>query len=644
MLAASTALAILPGAVLAQQEMTTLLLDDIVITASGHAQTLPDAPATISVIDGAEIASKPYASVVDVLRDVPGVVVNGTSTRSGAESISIRGMGQDYVLMLVDGKPLGNSSEATYNGYGSGQITSYLPPPSAIERIEVIRGPMSSLYGTAASGGVINVITRPVAPEWAGELTLGTTLRADSDAGDSHEGRFYLSGPVIADRVGLALFGSVNHRGGNVVETARDGVQVQDVTRRSLGARLDWRLTEMQDLRFELSTNTSDTASLTEAGTIGGIDVNRTNYGATHNLRWGGGQETTSFLTYEDVRFDNAGMESAYNQLTLNSRTTFSWGRHDLTAGIEYRDEETRHNPGRIPEDVDPVMTRWQWALFGEDNYALTDDLTFTLGLRHDHNERYGAHFTPRAYAVWHATPTLTLKGGVSGGYKTPQLKQADSSIFEPAGRGAGWDQGNTLLMPEESINYEIGMAWEAASGVQLGLTAYRTDFTNKIDRERICSVADDIPPGVTDCRGRDWIQQYVNRDKARLNGIELTADYGIGDFDLSFNYTYADSEITEGPGAGDPFNSLPLHVANFGVEWQPAGPLSLWGDLQYRSETRETSGDTIGAHVIATVGADYQFNDRVMGTAAVYNATNRTFGSDYGDGRRLYLGLTSSF
>ena len=640
-LLATTALIAAPAASFAQEQIT---LDEVVITASGHAQSLPDAPATVTIIDGDEIASKPYATVVDALKNVPGVVVGGTSTRSGAASISMRGMGQDYVLMLVDGKPLGNSGEASYNGYGSGQITTYLPPPSAIERIEVIRGPMSSLYGTAASGGVINIITKPVADEWSGSLTLGTTLHQHSEDGNSHEGRFYISGPLIADRLGLSLYGSVHGLDGRILDTGRDGVQTQDVTRRSLGARLDWRLTEGQDLRFEASTNTSDTTSFTEDGGTGGIEADRKSYGLTHSLNWGDGFETTSFLTYEDVGFDNAGMTSAYNQLTLNSRTGFVWGRHNLTAGFEYRDEETRHNTSRVPEDVDPNMTRSQWAVFAEDNIQVTDDFMLTLGLRYDDNERYGSHITPRVYGVWHATPELTVKGGVSGGYKTPQLKQADSNIYEPAGRGAGWDQGNTNLKPEESTNYEIGLAWQGPSGLQLGATAYHTRFTNKIDRDRVCSVADDIPPGVADCRGRDWVQQYVNRDRAELNGVELTADYTLGDVDLSFNYTYADSKITAGTNVGERFNSLPLHVANLGVDWQASDAVSLWGDMQYRSTTRDPNADVIGDHVIVDAGVDYQFNERVTGALAVYNLTDKRFDTNYGDGRRLYLGLTSTF
>ena len=212
--------------------------------------------------------------------------------------------------------------------------------------------------------------------------------------------------------------------------------------------------------RFDTAYSSQDTTSTPVGGEPGGIRVKRMNYGLSHDITWGDDYRTDSFLTHEDVDFENGSNVSGYKLLNLNSKTALSLGRHDLTVGIDYRDETTRHDPDRV--SVNPKMSRWNWALFGEDSFHLTDDLTLTFGLRYDDNQRYGSQITPRAYAVWHANPALTLKGGVSGGYKTPTLKQADSNIFEPSGGdGRARDQGNTDLKPEESTNYEIGAIWE---------------------------------------------------------------------------------------------------------------------------------------------------------------------------------------
>jgi len=609
------------------------LLETLVVTATGNAQTIPEAPATVTVIDAEEINSKPYASIADILRDVPGVVLGTTSAKSGSPSISMRGMGETYVLTMVDGRPVGNSNEATYNGFGVGVGTSHLPPPSAIERIEIIRGPMSSLYGTAALGGVINIITKPVSDVWTGTITGGTTIYENSDDGSSYEGRFYASGPLIPNMLGLTLYGSLHNRFDHLL-TDRS---VQDVGRNNLGGKLSWRISENRDAALEIARNRYDSES--SSGTSGGIGIERMNYSLTHRLRWGNGYETNSFVNYEDVGFVNGANVSGYSQLNLNSKTSLTFGRHDLTVGGDFRSEVTRHSPLRLPDGIDPIMTRWNAAVFGEDNWHILDNFTATVGLRYDHNERYGSHFTPRLYGVWDVSQSVIVKGGMSGGYKVPQLKQADDNIIEPAGGGRGWDQGNTNLKPEESTNYEVGVVWMSDLGFQLGVTAYHTRFRNKIDRERIC---EDLV-GLT-CRGRQYIAQYVNRDAAELNGVEVTLDFPVSAVDVSLNYTYADSRITKGTNVGQRFNNLPVHVANLGLDWNATDALNVWGKAQYRSETFDSNTSRVPDHFVFDIGMNYTFNDHVQAHFGVYNVGNVTFDNDYIDGRRYYLGMTSRF
>lgn len=121
-------------------------LDTVVITASGFEQTVADAPASITVVPRAELEKRAYKDVTDALRDVPGVVVTGGGSSS---DISIRGMAAGYTMLLVDGRRQ-NSRETRPNSDGAGIEQGWLPPLNAIDRIEVIRGPMSSLYGVWA--------------------------------------------------------------------------------------------------------------------------------------------------------------------------------------------------------------------------------------------------------------------------------------------------------------------------------------------------------------------------------------------------------------------------------------------------------------------------------------------------------------
>lgn len=127
----------------------------MVVTAAGFEQRVEDAPASITVIEGEELRPKSYRDLGDAVRDVEGATVNGGADE---QYISIRGMPGDYTLILVDGKRQ-SARESRTNG-NSGYEQSFVPPAATIERIEVVRGPMSSLYGSDAIGGVINVITR----------------------------------------------------------------------------------------------------------------------------------------------------------------------------------------------------------------------------------------------------------------------------------------------------------------------------------------------------------------------------------------------------------------------------------------------------------------------------------------------------
>src|SRR5690625_928186 len=133
-------------------------LENVVVSATGFEQMVEDAPASITVIPRSELEKKSFRDVTDALKDVPGVVITGGGSQS---DISMRGMAPGYTMILVDGKRV-SSRETRPNSDGPGIEQGWLPPMQAIERIEVVRGPMSSLYGSDAMGGVVNIITRKV--------------------------------------------------------------------------------------------------------------------------------------------------------------------------------------------------------------------------------------------------------------------------------------------------------------------------------------------------------------------------------------------------------------------------------------------------------------------------------------------------
>ncbi len=187
-----------------------LAVDDdgetMVVTASSVEQNLKDAPASISVITQEDLQRKPVQNLKDVLKEVPGVQL--TNEGDNRKGVSIRGLDSSYTLILVDGKRV-NSRNAVFrhNDFDLNWI-----PVDSIERIEVVRGPMSSLYGSDALGGVVNIITKKIGQKWSGTVTVDTTIQEHRDRGDTYNGQFFTSGPLIGGVLGMKAYGSLAKR------------------------------------------------------------------------------------------------------------------------------------------------------------------------------------------------------------------------------------------------------------------------------------------------------------------------------------------------------------------------------------------------------------------------------------------------
>ena len=193
----------------------------IVVTAAGYEQSIIEAPASITVLAREELQEKRFGSLAEALQDVQGVDVGGEAGKTGGLNISIRGMPSDYTLVLIDGRRQNAPGGVTPNGFGE-TSTSFLPPFSAIDRIEVVRGPMSTLYGSDAMGGVVNIITRKVGNRWVGTASAESTIQGDARFGNIQSINGFAQGPIVKDLVGLTLRGSVFHREGSNIDIPGD--------------------------------------------------------------------------------------------------------------------------------------------------------------------------------------------------------------------------------------------------------------------------------------------------------------------------------------------------------------------------------------------------------------------------------------
>ncbi|UDL06267.1 TonB-dependent receptor domain-containing protein [Marinobacter sp. CA1] len=639
----ATAIALTSLSAAAQANTTSL--PTLVVTASGYEQEVAEAPASISVISREELESRAYRDVTDALQDIPGVgIEGGPGGKATTAEVSIRGMDSQYTLIMVDGRAQG-SGQGYYNGEGGGAEFGWLPPLSAIERIEVIRGPMSSLHGSDALGGVINIITRKVPGQWRGSLTLDTVIQGNSASGDRRELRYYLGGPLVADTLALTVYGSRFQRDEDEIANGYRERDKEDTT-----GKLTWTPSADQAVTLEAGYGKQQSEG-TEAGVGRASDkvLYRHHQSFSHELHWGS-NETQSYVQRETL--DNQTQNAVYERVTVDTRTNLPFNSHQLTVGAQYRTQETE-NPSRAKLKAN--LQRWDAALFAEDEWFLSDDFSLTGGARWVKDENYGNELTPRLYGVYRLAPEWTVKGGISTGYRTPDLKEGDSRWVEGGGgpRVDGADVGNSDLKPETSLNYEAGVAWDLTNGFSGSLTTYFTQFDDKIEKPLIC---EESAPQAYDCSylGTDYqkVYQYQNVEEAELKGVELTLGYRLGAVQASANYTFADSEQKTGANAGIALNNQPRHRANLGLDWQATAALNVWGKVKYKGETLETVGrrgvNQYPSYTFVDTGLNFQWGRHAQFYAGVYNLFDKEIRYDeYSkvlDGRRYNAGVVFSF
>lgn len=623
-------------------------LDNVVVTAAGFEQQVTNAPASISVLTREEIERGHYRDVTDALRDVPGVTVTGGGGGDDGNDISIRGMPSQYTLILVDGRP--QSSRETRPNGSAGFEQDWLPPLQAIERIEVVRGPMSTLYGSDAIGGVINVITRQVADAWHGNVQLDTILQEDSDSGDSRQANFYLSGPLIEDRLGLQLYGRASQRDEDNIINGYEDKSLQSLT-----ARLSLAASDNHDFTAEVGITEQERQSLMgrsapAEGCRGGCsdsfnDFTNQHVAVTHSGRFDWGTSET-FVQRENSRNDSRDIE--ITNTTAKTSAVIPLGRHMVTVGASYEKEKLEDSTTNQISDLAEIEGS-QWAVFVEDEWMLTPTWALTGGLRLDDDENYGSHISPRLYSVWNITPDWTLKGGVSTGYRSPNLREITPD-WGQISRG-GNVYGNPDLEPETSLNKEIGLLYADENGLSGSLTVFHNDFDDKITR--IACPIDICDAGANDF-GSDPTYR-VNVDEAITQGAEASLAAPLGDaLALTATYTFTDSEQKSGQYEGESLTQLPRHQVSATLDWDVNARLSQWTKVTYRGEeSQPTTGPSQGSlvapsYTFVDTGLGYKLNDTTTVSAGIYNLFDEGVSyEEYGyvdDGRRLWLGLNVEF
>ncbi|WP_261835274.1 TonB-dependent receptor domain-containing protein [Vibrio ishigakensis] len=649
----AVALALFSSQALAQEHKVD---EQMVITATHTETAVLEAPATISVITEEEIMAEPGSALNDLVKNIAGVESQMEGGRSGREMISIRGMDAKFTMILVNGRKL-SSSNAIFRG-NDFDLSGI--PKESIQRIEVIRGPMSALYGSEALGGVINVITKQPENEWRSQLNGDYGYRDDDNGGEYNVG-FNTSGALIDDELYLSFSvaqsardawspysGSATDSNGNVYDRSQ-ATALEERDTLSVAGSLLWYINPNHDLAFDFSYSDDDREGIIES-TSGLTDsdqrVKRDTQAITYNgsYEWGDAllrYNRDAVVSEDNFNDRNAGLGfydiNEVNHIVNGHATTY-WGDHTVTMGGDWNYSELK-NPDSLTETGKASVN--QQALFVQDQWQFAEDFTFTYGTRVDFHEEFGTHWSPRAYLVNTTTDKLTIKGGVGSAFNAPTLLQLSDENIINSCKGSCQIVGNPDLDPETSVSYEISASYvEAVWQIEAGL--FRNEIKNLIDR--------DLDNPVDNINGQD-IYTYKNIDEAVIQGFEFSGQYDLtSSINLRGNYTFLD---TEDKTTNESLEDRPEHSAMARLGWMVNHNLDTFVRVNYTGETIVSNDDNVSrpSFVTADLGMNYFIHEQLRLRAGVKNLTDEQFDDiditqrGYSiEPRYWYVGMTADF
>ncbi|WP_245636888.1 TonB-dependent receptor plug domain-containing protein [Azospirillum thiophilum] len=581
------------------------ILGPVTVTATGTPESTLTAPAFTTVITSEDLKKDgPATGLPEILSRTVGV--NDSTDAIGRDEMVVRGLGANYTLVLVNGRRV-STSDALWRG---GDFDYHAVPLSAIERVEVVRGPMSALYGSDAIGGVVNIITKKPTDKWTGEVGAEYRFVPEGRGGNQFRTTLSAAGPVT-DKVSATVAAEYYRRQPWYHDSKNNGtvpvLEKKDL--KNFLSTVTWDVTENQalDVNYGLNHDHRPYNVYDRWSSYSEQDVVRNTVGIAHRGKWDWGN-TLLEANYERGNIDD--YNSSYNapqqrhmkekNIFLHGRTDFRLAFNHLTAGVEYR-KQTVEDPDTFLQTGRSEIA--QKAAYLQDQIDLTDQLTLTLGSRYDHHEIFGGNFTSRANAVYALTKSVSLKAGVSQGYKAPDAYQLSREYRVISCGGRCFLSGNPDLEPETSTNYEAGVEvrqdrWDASVVV----------FRNKV-KDMIQPVYDPVTVA------RNW----SNISSVDISGIEVTGSVTITrDLTASGNYAYLYTKNN----SGAELENRPRHKLNADLTWQALDYLGATVSATYTGPQLEGASKMPG-YTLLNLGVNADVNDAIRVGAGVKNITN---------------------
>ena len=647
--------------VLIQNSFANTALEDVTVTtATKTEKNIDGVSASVIVITQKDIEKISASTLKDVFEKIPSINAQfgrfpHPSSASKA-SVSIRGAGANGTLILIDGKRLSGETEGPY------ELNRI--PAAMIERIEIVKGSMSTLYGSDAIGGVINIITKKVDKN---SSTLDVKY-GQNGHGEAKEKNVNFTTSGTKEDIKYKLFGSIidtssysknksytqvatnpttgavlvanpqNNISGTNKVTFSDDANVKNV-----GTRIEKNLNDNVTLGFDLNyldENREGTYIGSAAFSGGGLIKNTPVNSEDNNRRF----DVSSDLKYQ-INDDLSGQTKVYRSYykkrnettpinfagpvntkfsanvtidTIESNLTYVLNDSNIiTTGLEFR-EETRDSSAINPvaSSSDFITKKVQYkSLFIQDEIALTNSLNATMGARYDKISNADNKATIQTGLVQKLTENTNLRANYAQGYRAPDI--AELYVVSPSykdGKRFGSDvifgpkTSAYELKPEQSQTFEIALS-NRMDKLFSEIVLFNTKIDDKIELVSYGS-------------GNAKYYTSENLDKVDIKGVELNLDYTLNDnADLNFNLTYLD---TEDKSTNKELIFTPDLSASLGFNYKILSNVATNLSLRYLgeqySDTQNTA--TTDDYTLVDVGVKYDVNK----TLTLYTGIDNIF------------------
>jgi outer membrane receptor for ferrienterochelin and colicins len=584
-------------------------LPEIVVTATKTPHTLKDVPVETVVIDRDEIERSNALTVSNLLRYVPGFMVRAENLPGiSAWRTRLRGfdLNSGYALVLVDGKRVKGGGMGEY-GYGLNQI-----PPALIERIEVVKGPGSVLYGSDAVTGVINIITRkiPRSPYLEGLVRYGTyqTKMFDLTGG----------GPLVPERVGLLLSFDREE-----TDRRKYGGPGDHYQRDHFFSKLSFRAREDLDLSLALKWEDRDRDyaheekfRLSPQGTYQ-IGRGRLSLGGYY-YKWDFHHFTPGYTERKGHMY--------YRQ--VEGRLTYPWASHLFTVGAELLEEELDYNLANKTIDTRSLYLQDEIS-FG----FLGHETSLLLGVRLDDHSTFGTELSPRGALMIRLFESMRLRAQIGRSFKSPTIRQL--YYREPFLHHDYWIKSNPDLDAETSWGGSLGLEKFLPHGFSFLLTLFRHDVDDMVVRVETDQIIDGYP-----------VKTYENVEEAYTQGVELSLKgEPLPWLRLALGYTYLD---TENKDTGKDLPYCPKHTLGLRLGLTAPYGFSFEFGTQYVDEVYANTSNTKKIDDYWLTEA--KVRKSLFEQAELFLEVDNLFDTDYGEptrdwaGRTVFVGLRTRF